>query len=238
MECMDIVDQQKIDVGPFLAEDVPDYVRAVTVVKNQIPVVLYQTRFKMIDGVEQKQERYAVMLPPNKDVGVVCAGCYSPNISLWNNSKCVSPRTFAKHLDTRQNADGDPVRKHTCITCDPLENCVKRVNGCLPIDDDLLQESGQHHHVDVLIGQVGVEAILNHIRNYHSDVFKKYIGPVVGASFEQLEAEMRRLVSGVTRKEFYNPKRFGKDPNFLDDPVIKWEDISFRMYERMYGTHK
>ncbi|HSN65404.1 MAG TPA: hypothetical protein VLS94_02140 [Fusibacter sp.] len=40
-----------------------------------------------------------MMVPPNQNLGLVCAGCYKPGMSLWNNSKCVSCRTFANHLE-------------------------------------------------------------------------------------------------------------------------------------------
>jgi hypothetical protein len=218
----------KVNVGPFNASNVSDYVRAVTVAKNGIPVILHQTRMKMVDGVEQKQERYAVMLPPTKNVGVVCAGCYDKNISLWNPSQCVSPRTFANHLDTMPNPDpnGNPIRKRECMARDSLDDCVKRVNG------------GGGDHGDKT-NKVKLDEVSDSDLIY--ELSRRGLGEigVAGASFEQLEAEMRRLASGITRKKFYDPRKFGKDPNFLDDPVITWKDMAFAVYERMYGgSHK
>jgi hypothetical protein len=43
-------------------------------------------------------------------LGLVCAGCYDPKMTLWDISRCVSCRTFAKHLDTKE----DGSRKTLC----------------------------------------------------------------------------------------------------------------------------
>jgi hypothetical protein len=101
-----------VNVGPFNVCNVSDYVRGVTVGRDNIPVVLYEARVKMIEGVPTKQEKYAVMVPPSKDLGVVCAGCYGPKMTLWNNARCVSCRTFANHLDTKE----DGSRKRQCLS--------------------------------------------------------------------------------------------------------------------------
>jgi hypothetical protein len=73
---------------------VTDYTCGATVGRDSIPVVLYEARVKMIDGVPTKQEKYAVMVPPKKDVGIVCAGCYTQQMMFFTNSRCVSCRTF------------------------------------------------------------------------------------------------------------------------------------------------
>ena len=117
-----------VNVGPFHCAHVPDNVRGGTVGRDNIPVILYESRDR--EGV--KQERYAVMLPPTKDpkrrIGVVCAGCYKPGMTLWDISRCVNCRTFVNHLDPvlmedpkdrRKkipvlDIDGLPVRKRKC----------------------------------------------------------------------------------------------------------------------------
>jgi hypothetical protein len=88
-----------VNVGPFLSDEVPDNVRGGTVGRDNIPVILYEARIKKVNGLVVKEGRYAVMVPPNQDLGIVCAGCYKPGMSLWNNAKCVSCRTFANHLE-------------------------------------------------------------------------------------------------------------------------------------------
>jgi hypothetical protein len=80
--------------------------------RDNIPVVLYEARFKMVEGKPEKQEKWAVMVPPRKkDIGIVCAGCYAPTMSLWDKSRCVSCRTFANHLDVVLCVDPENPRK-------------------------------------------------------------------------------------------------------------------------------
>ena len=67
----------KVNVGPVLATHVPDCVRANVVVQDIIPVVLFNARMKVIDRVEQYQEKYSAMVPHNKHFGIVCAGFYT-----------------------------------------------------------------------------------------------------------------------------------------------------------------
>lgn len=120
-------DPPAVNVGPFHVTRVTDYTRGATVGRNNIPVVLYEARVKMIDGVPTRQEKYAVMVPPRKDVGIVCAGCYTQQMTLFNNSRCVSCRTFANHLDTQ--GENGPRKRH-CLNQDPvtkLEAVVDRV---------------------------------------------------------------------------------------------------------------
>lgn len=112
-----------INVGPFHVTNVPDVVRANIVSRQEIPVVLYEARKRVIDGKEVTQEKYAVMVPQTKHFGIVCAGCYAPNMTLWNISRCVSCRTFAKHLDTVKGDDES--RKRACLG--DLETVLARV---------------------------------------------------------------------------------------------------------------
>jgi hypothetical protein len=122
-----------VNVGPFHVCNLPDYVRGATVGRDNIPVVLYEARFKMVEGKPEKQEKWAVMVPPRKDIGIVCAGCYAPTMSLWDKSRCVSCRTFANHLDVvlcvdpenpkkriaEKDEDGNEIRKRPCLAFGP-----------------------------------------------------------------------------------------------------------------------
>ena len=122
-----------VNVGPFHINHVDDQVRANTVARDRIPVVLYESRMKAVNGVEKKQEKWAVMVPPNKYLGIVCAGCYKPGMTLWNNSLCMSCRSFANHLDTIEKDPRIPedlrTRKRPCLG--DLDDCINRV-GNLP----------------------------------------------------------------------------------------------------------
>jgi thiol-disulfide isomerase/thioredoxin len=228
-----------VDIGPFHVTRVTEYTRGATVGWDNVPVVLYEARVKIIDGVPTKQEKYAVMVPPRKDVGLVCAGCYTPTMTLFNNSRCVSCRTFAKHLDTLGD---DGPRKCLCLNQDPvtkLEAVMDRVRGegsPNPPDVNMVEieswcdmlEALKSRHEDGLAGylnHIEDRDILKHLDNIELSDIIKYVqardptlvldkvkgkGPYLfDSSFEKLEAEMRRRVAGTDTTR----KRFYNDHN-------------------------
>jgi hypothetical protein len=120
-----------VNIGPFHAKDVPDNVRGGTVGRREIPVILYESRIKQVHGKPEFQEKYAILVPPKKDLGLVCAGCYDPKMTLWDISKCTSCRTFAKHLDTKE----DGSRKTLCkgmFSVGSLEAAMQRAGAAVP----------------------------------------------------------------------------------------------------------
>jgi hypothetical protein len=116
---------EPVNVGPFSSTAVPDSVRGGTVGQDGIPCILYEARIKVKDGIPQKEEKYAIMVPPRKDIGLVCAGCYDPKMTLFDISRCVSCRTFANHLDTK--TDGS--RKRLCVRDEDIDHSLKSSIG-------------------------------------------------------------------------------------------------------------
>lgn len=255
-----------VNVGPFTVPHVSEYVRGNTVARDNIPVILYDSRYKMIDNEEVFQEKYAVMVPPTKEVGIVCAGCFDNKMSLWNNSRCVSCRTFMNHLDmVTKDKSGNPIpienqkRKSECLHAGcperGLEAVMERVKDePVPVKDEELDlsevatcdliaevELRSEHGLADYLGHVSVDKIIEHLRHREPKILLKLpCEPgepnVVGASFEALEAEMRRVCYGtdVTKKRFYCDitKRRREDPHFTDPPVVTWEYVSDRIYKK------
>jgi hypothetical protein len=101
-------------LGPFPVSAITDYVRGVLVTQQGLPIILQ-------DGA-----RFAVLAPPNKELRIVCAGCFTPGMSLFDDSKCKKVSSYSQHWDTRK---GD--RKESCkaLGFDSLKSCIQRVNA-------------------------------------------------------------------------------------------------------------
>jgi len=174
---------EHVNVGPFHCCQIPDSVRGGTVGRDNIPVILYEARVKVIDGMPTKQEKYAVMVPPKKDLGIVCAGCYKPEMTLWNNARCVSCRTFANHLDTKE----DGSRKRQCLAHDSLTRAIERAGSGLvppkevPVYDlkevpacDLLHALKgtlglTAEHTDAILAEISNSDLLYTLKGRHED---------------------------------------------------------------------
>lgn len=246
-------DPPKINVGPFEVHHVTDYTRGNTVGKQKIPVILYDSRYKIIDGEEVLQEKYAVMVPPTKDVGLVCAGCYNQHTNLFNNSHCVSCRTFSNHTDTipiksEFNDECVQVRKKRCYHGIDPDNSFEAVMARVADDTtpeeetvedltgvpncDMLEELASRHE-DGLAGyldHISEAKIIDHLKTRNPNLLLKLpcepLTPYcVGAPWEMLEAEMRRLTHGpdVTKKRFYSKAKKPGVPHYTDAPVVTWE---------------
>lgn len=255
------VDPPKINVGPFLVNQVSDFTLGNVVGRDKIPVILYDSRYKVIDGEEVLQEKYAVMVPPSKDVGLVCAGCYNKERgNLFNNSQCVSCRTFSNHTDmipikNEFNDECVQVRKKRCLNDNKpnsLESIMNNVANDIVDDDndikdlkdvpncDLLEELASRHE-DGLAGfldHIGEAKLIDHLKTRNPNLLLKLpcepMEPYcVGAPWDMLEAEMRRLAYGpdVTKKRFYAGKKKRGLPHYTDKPVVTWEYVHSKVNE-------
>jgi len=118
-------------LGPYTVNAVDDYVRGRIVAQQMKPVVL------------QDGERYAILAPPTKDLRVICAGCFVPGMSLFDDSKCKKVSSFCQHLDLYKGE-----RKMICKATGEgtLEACLRRLDknerheldteGLKGVDDD------------------------------------------------------------------------------------------------------
>jgi hypothetical protein len=243
-----------VNVGPFHCAHVPDSVRGGTVGKDNIPVILYESRIKKIDGKHVKQEKYAVMMPPTKDpkkrIGVVCAGCYAPGMTLWDISRCVNCRTFVNHLDPLLNEDpkdkrkkvavvdmeGFPVRKRQCLS-DKSENSLTKAIARANDTTDVPLIRNLNRPAEGL----STEELISELKRRDEDF--EFILPLVNldtvvqftkergvkhlydARFSDLEAKMRR-VTDPTRPEidsFYAATQVEDKPHYLQASVITLE---------------
>lgn len=249
-------DPPSVNVGPFHVTRVTDYTRGATVGRDNIPIVLYEARVKMIDGVPTKQEKYAVMVPPKKDVGIVCAGCYTQQMTLFNNSRCVSCRTFANHLDT-QGENGP--RKRLCLNQDPvakLEAVVDRVKEAgeevsvvtdltdltkVPASD-LLQALKDKQELttevtDALMANVPTADLLYALKGTHPDGLAGYLNHV----------EDRDILKYLDNIELSDIIKYiqARDPKLVFDKVVRngpylfdssFEKLEAEMRRRVAGT--
>ncbi len=102
-------------LGPYPAKSftgfqkTDEYIRCDLVAKQNIPIILSETH---ANGTN----RFAVLAPPNKELRVVCAGCYEPGMSLFDDTKCKKVSSFSQHWDLKQGK-----RKYEC-NCRHNEN--------------------------------------------------------------------------------------------------------------------
>ena len=127
-----------VKVGPFAVGQVSDYTLANVVGRDRVPVVLYEAR--MDDATGRIEERYAVLAPPDKNLRIVCAGCYWPGMSLFHTYDGVmGPRTFYGHFEMTDPKGPKPSRKRPCRVHDhlePLDVKMRRMASELPESDD------------------------------------------------------------------------------------------------------
>jgi hypothetical protein len=127
----------KTMVGPFPVTAIDDYVRSKLVVGQGVPVTLYEER----NGVG----RYAILAPPGKDMRVVCVGCFHPEMTLFDDSRCKKVSSYCQHWDMNKGS-----RRNECKTKEGhiLEECIARVGNN---DDDGLEPAKQDlSHVDTV----------------------------------------------------------------------------------------
>jgi len=255
----------KVDVGPFHCVNLPDAVRGNTVGRMEIPVILYDSRDRIVNGVRRFEEKYAVMVPPKKDFGIVCAGCYTPDISLWNDSRCVSCRTFANHLDT---AGVDNARKRACLsdtkpyslanaideakkargkqgarqtadttTADLADISTENLTDLTNVSTDaltaaLVARSADNDAKKALtqcLGVIDLKVLVDHVK-----AREQHVLPYFDFEFDQLEAEMRRLVASAdtTKRQFYSKnKRKKGGPHYTNKPIVTWKYFSNKWYK-------
>jgi hypothetical protein len=83
-------------VGPFPIAAVDDYVIAKLVAEEGVPITLHKER--------DSAERYAILAPPGKDMRVVCVGCFHPEMTLFNDSRCKKVSSYCQHWDMNKGA--------------------------------------------------------------------------------------------------------------------------------------
>jgi hypothetical protein len=223
---------EHVNVGPFHCCQIPDSVRGGTVGRDNIPVILYEARVKIIDGMPTKQEKYAIMVPPKKDLGIVCAGCYKPGMTLWNNARCVSCRTFANHLDTKE----DGSRKRQCISFgdDALEAVIDRSLGAVPTASGPTKVNleGMHasdllhalkgtlgltaEHTDAILAEIPDGDLLYTLKRRHEEGLAGYLPHI----------EDRDILKHLDNIELSDIIKYvqARDPTLVFDKVVQGKD--------------
>lgn len=169
---------EHVKVGPFHVSHVNDYVLANTVARDNIPVILYDARIDVNTYVEE--QAYAVLAPPNKNIRMVCAGCYFPGMSLFHTYDGVmGPRTFYGHFET---AGKDGPRKRPCRLhpdyVEPLELKKNRMADIPPepespsrilcqfSESDLLEELNRRPAgLSVFLPHISIDDLLKEIES-------------------------------------------------------------------------
>jgi hypothetical protein len=209
----------KTMVGPFAVSAVDDYVRAKLVVKEGVPITLYETK-------EDGTERYAVLAPPGKEMRVVCVGCFQPGMSLFDDSRCKKISSYCQHWDNNKG-----VRKHSCKTTHALQECELRL---VDHQDDAGTESTEA----IDLTEVDTEILVNELVKRNSDF--KYILPKVEEKdlvqavkdrgikilgecvFRDLEPELRRVTDPVkpTYQSFYAKSKKEGRSHYTDRAMV------------------
>jgi hypothetical protein len=206
-------------LGPYSVGAVDDYVRGRVVAQQQKPVIL------------QDGERYAVLAPPTKDLRIVCAGCFVPGMTLLDDSKCKKVSSFSQHLDLNKGQ-----RKVECKASgeNSLDACLQRIEGvgCLSYQavvdpsalttDQLIHELVSRNELDTVVTQVETDDLVDTLKD-------RGVKMLVGARFEDLEAELRRVVDGYrpSVQSFYYCGKIDGVGHVSDTPLIEREEHGF-----------
>lgn len=204
-------------LGPYTIGAVDDYVRGRIVAQQMKPVVL------------QDGERYAILAPPTKDFRVVCAGCFVPGMSLFDDGKCKRVSSFCQHLDLHKGE-----RKASCKATgdDALEACLRRldegeevrldegdaggdVNVSKLTTEQLVQELASRGELGTVVAQVDTDDLVTMVKD-------RGVKVLIDARFEDLEQEMRRVVDGrrPTVEGFYFRDKIDGIGHVTDPPLI------------------
>ena len=82
-------------LGPFNVEDVDDDILGDVVYSQEAPIIVKQT--------VNDETKFAV-IAKDRELRIVCAGCFKRNMSLADDSRCKKVCSFVKHWD-RKNGD-------------------------------------------------------------------------------------------------------------------------------------
>jgi hypothetical protein len=147
---------------------------------------------------------------PTKDLRIVCAGCFVPGMSLYDDSKCKRVSSFCQHLDLYKGE-----RKTSCkaIGENTLEAYLHRIDNELDMEsidggievvgrgvnghvdvsvlttEQLVQELASRDELGCAVTQVNTDDLVTMLKD-------RGVKMVIDARFEDLEQEMRRLVDG------------------------------------------
>jgi hypothetical protein len=124
----------KTMVGPFPVAAVSDYVRAKLVATEKVPITLHEVN-------DEGEERYAVLAPRGKELRVLCVGCFKPNVSLFDNSRCKNVSSYCQHWDMNAKLN---LCRHECKSVSPntLTECLDRVETSIVHDDAEMEADG------------------------------------------------------------------------------------------------
>jgi hypothetical protein len=235
-------------LGPHTVSAVDDYVRGRIVAQGKVPVILK-------DG-----QRYAILAPPGKDLRVVCAGCFVPGMSLFDDSKCKKVSLFSQHWDLKKGE-----RKECCkaIGANTLEACIHRLDeqGIAMIEniDSLLEDAARNNNKnqpvvadlsslssEALVQELASrDALMEAVVQVNTDdlavvVKERGVKLLYDARFEDLEREMRRVADPCrpTMESFYWKEKTEGMGHVSDEPVATFEDFGKMVTTRSPSKRK
>jgi hypothetical protein len=203
------------NLGPHPIELITPAVRGHLVQKMGVPVIIS-------DGLDS----YAVLAPANRNLKVLCAGCFTPGCSLGNDLKCRKVSSHCQHLTTQRQA------KFPCVTLttkdglsavhDRNEEAGVTDADFLPIEDanmdfgnistvDLIQELRRREELDNVLNYVDTDVLAQKAK----DIGIKLL---FDARPDDLRHELRRVTDGArpTVEDYYWKDKVSGVPHCTD----------------------
>ena len=192
-------------LGPFDVEAVDDDIMGDVVYNQGVPIIVKQ----MIDD----KTKYAVVAK-NRELRIICAGCFKRDMSLADDSRCKKVCSFVKHCNTK---DGQRRQKCKNVGDDSIETLARNAMGMTvavdrPVDDrfvgvetaDLIEELKKREAVTDVLKDVEETDFVNEMKT-------RGIKALLGARKTWLVHELRRKTERASVEAYYhNAKENGQ----------------------------
>jgi len=196
-------------LGPFEVSDVNDDILGEVVYNQGVPIVVKQKI--------NNETRFAVVAK-DRDLRIVCAGCFRSDMSLADDSRCKKVCSFVKHWD---NKDGG--RRQSCknIGNQSIRTVAEKADGVVLDFTDTSNNNNNNNTIETvettdLIAELKRRGAMEDVVEDATDemllsVMKaRGIEPLVDARGTKLIHELRRQARKVSVETYYhNSKKQG-----------------------------
>jgi len=218
-------------LGPFTVDEVNEPILTMVAVKK-VPIILCE------------DDRYAILVPPDRETRLVCAGCFKPGMTLKDDGRCRAIISFFHHT----KCDKEGVRVHPCKDGHDLQDIIDRNKDNIPTlarAEPVVQvnvgDISSYELAQEVVARGDHETLLSAIDD---DDLAKAVGfrgmkLLYDAREAELKHELRRLTHFLrpTVGDYYGEKKPGM-PHVSDYPLYGDVDLSDTGYPKVKDTMK
>lgn len=202
-------------LGPFDVGEVDDGILSDVVYNQGVPIIVKQN----VNGVT----KFAVVAK-DRELRIVCAGCFSRTMNLANNSRCRTVCSFVKHWDKK---DGE--RRQKCMNFEDQDIETKAENtGKVILDFTVPSSSGvpallENATDDEIFSEIKRRGLERHVAERMTedeliDVAAAVgVWPIIDARPTRLIHELRRQAKHVGVEAYYHNEKRRGSPHCTDE---------------------